>query len=411
MSIEENGSRVESSREDHAGTSTFDSAARGLADGSVSRGKALRMLAASLFGGALVAAPAVAVAAPKPGGTGCPKPGEIRVNGKCQCNTAEGLVTCGASKRCVDPNACGGGQHVDTETCKCVCDNPGETLCPGTGNCVSNACPEGAVLETSGESCECQCRNTAKEIVGTQCVCKDPNCPNAGEVRDPDTCVCACPEGTNRCRNSLGIVACVSECQTGEVLKDCVCVPEVTCAGICPEGCCDQGTCLGGDSNTACGTAGGPCVDCAALGQVCVNGECKECATNADCDTNVNNAHAICTANNTCDFACNDGFTLIDGACCANANVCGGVCLTSGCCQAGVGQPGTTNAACGTGGGACAVCGAGQTCTSGTCQSTCRAVSTACTDNAQCCSGRCRRGAGAGTGCGSNSDCTCRAAV
>jgi hypothetical protein len=57
MSVEGNGSRAESFREDHTGTSTFDSAARGLADGFVSRGKALRMLAASLFGGTLAAIP------------------------------------------------------------------------------------------------------------------------------------------------------------------------------------------------------------------------------------------------------------------------------------------------------------------------------------------------------------------
>src|SRR5215211_6024266 len=115
MSIEENRSRVESSREDHTGTSTFDSAARGLADGSVSRGKALRMLAASLFGGALLAAPGTAMAAsgPKPGGTGCNKPGQIRQGGKCVCNPNEPLVTCTSGSgdiRCVDQNACGGGQ-------------------------------------------------------------------------------------------------------------------------------------------------------------------------------------------------------------------------------------------------------------------------------------------------------------
>jgi len=49
-------------------------------------------------------------------------------------------------------------------------------------------------LETSGESCECQCRNTAKEIAGTQCVCKtDITCAGTGEVIDPDTCACGCP--------------------------------------------------------------------------------------------------------------------------------------------------------------------------------------------------------------------------
>src|SRR5215213_5709957 len=224
MSIEENGSRVESSREDHTGTSTFDSAARGLADGSVSRGKALRMLAASLFGGALVAAPAaVAVAAPKPGGTGCPKPGEIRVNGKCQCNTAEGLITCGSSNRCVDPNACGTGQHVDTETCKCECDNPGEILCNGT--CVPSNCPSGQTLNTS--SCTCECRNDLKEINDGQCVCKATITCGVGEQVNPDTCACECATGFLRCGGN-----CVPECETGDVLKNCECVPELTCLDI-----------------------------------------------------------------------------------------------------------------------------------------------------------------------------------
>jgi hypothetical protein len=331
MSIEENGSRVESSREDHTGTSTFDSAARGLADGSVSRGKALRMLAASLFGGALVAAPAaVAVAAPKPGGTGCPKPGEIRVNGKCQCNTAEGLITCGPSDRCVDPNACGGGQHVDPDTCKCVCDNPGETLCPGTGNCISNACPEGAFLETSGESCSCQCRNPGKEIdtIQGKCVCTPVTCAGGElEVQDPDTCACVCAPATVRCGGE-----CVAECLEGFVLKNCECVEEVTCAGVCTEGCCDStNICRGGDSNTACGTTG-TCTDCTqtANTKVCVNGECRQCAANADCGANQQ------CVNNVCENVVTPPPTCPAGRCAGGPNpvncgtVAGCVCQGSG---------------------------------------------------------------------------------
>jgi len=72
-------------------------------------------------------------------------------------------------------------------------------------------------LETSGESCECQCRNTAKEIAGTQCVCKtDITCAGTGEVIDPDTCACGCPPATVRCGGN-----CVDECLPGFVLKNC----------------------------------------------------------------------------------------------------------------------------------------------------------------------------------------------
>src|SRR5919107_1423850 len=96
MSIEENGHTNSengegASREESTAEHSFDELARGLGTGTVPRRKALRMLAASLFGGVLVAAPAgVAWAAPKPpqpgGSKGCPT-GQIRVDGTCQCPT------------------------------------------------------------------------------------------------------------------------------------------------------------------------------------------------------------------------------------------------------------------------------------------------------------------------------------
>src|SRR5919112_907502 len=95
MSIEENGytngeNGKVASREDSTAEHSFDELARGVSTGTIPRRKALRMLAASLFGGALVAAPAgMALAAPKPGGTGCPVAGQTRntTNGKCECPT------------------------------------------------------------------------------------------------------------------------------------------------------------------------------------------------------------------------------------------------------------------------------------------------------------------------------------
>jgi Cys-rich repeat protein len=377
MSIEENGSRVESSREDHTGTSTFDSAARGLADGSVSRGKALRMLAASLFGGALVAAPAgMALAAPrdnrKPGGTGCPKAGQIRNNhGECVCQSQ--LITCGPTNNesCVDPNTCGGGQRVNTTTCKCECINSNETLCPGTGQCVSNACPEGAFLETSGQSCECQCRNNLQEIntVTKKCECTN-TCDTApppvgkGEVRNDETCACECPPNFLRCGGN-----CVAECLEGFVLKNCECVAEVTCLDICVEGCCDQGTCRGGDLDTACGAAGEACEDCTAAGNVCVNGDCVECATNAQCAAGQACVDNVCGACTT-DAQCGTGQVCSSGVCVQ--------CVTNAQCAAGQACVNNVCGACTTD----AQCGTGQVCSSGVCVTA--PTTGTCTTNADC---------------------------
>src|SRR5215212_247992 len=151
MSIEENRSRVESSREDHTGTSTFDSAARGLADGSVSRGKALRMLAASLFGGVLVAAPAgVALAAPgdnrKPGGTGCPVAGQIRTNGKCECPSTASAI-CG--NRCVNNSCPASGQTFNNDSCQCECPAGQQVV---NGACVPGCTGNNQVLCTPSGS-------------------------------------------------------------------------------------------------------------------------------------------------------------------------------------------------------------------------------------------------------------------
>jgi hypothetical protein len=51
----------------------FDDLARGLADGSITRGKAIRLMGAALVGGALASIPGIAEAAPapKPGGRKC----------------------------------------------------------------------------------------------------------------------------------------------------------------------------------------------------------------------------------------------------------------------------------------------------------------------------------------------------
>ena len=85
---------------------SFDALAKGLANGTVSRRKALRMFGAVLVGGTLASIPGVAFAA------ACPSP-RIRCRGEC---CAEGVTTCegtGKNKTC--------GPRICPVTCCCTC--------------------------------------------------------------------------------------------------------------------------------------------------------------------------------------------------------------------------------------------------------------------------------------------------
>jgi CXCXC repeat len=264
MSVEENGYRngengEVSSREDSTAEHSFDDLTRGLATGTVSRRKALGVVLASLFGGAFAFVPGMAMAnhGPKHGGTGCPKAGQIRENGKCVCPA--GTTEC--RNGCVN-EVCSGGRIFNANTCQCECET-NQVFCGGT---CQPECPGGKVRDPL--TCACTCASTEVECGGR---CLDPTC-SGGRALDLDTCTCECPEATDVfCGGN-----CVQGCVEGQVLnRNCQCVDEVTCEDVC-EGCCDGGQCKGGSSDTACGTAGLPCRDCAALGQVCVNGLCQE---------------------------------------------------------------------------------------------------------------------------------------
>jgi hypothetical protein len=61
-----------------AGERSFDELASGLASGTLSRGKALRLMGAALVGGVLASIPGMAGAAPKPKCPGCLSPCSCR---------------------------------------------------------------------------------------------------------------------------------------------------------------------------------------------------------------------------------------------------------------------------------------------------------------------------------------------
>jgi hypothetical protein len=82
----------------------FDELASGLASGSISRGKALRLMGAALVGGTLASFPGIAWAKPnKPNGAKCQR------NSQC------------ASGQCVE-RVCGSGGPTCTPSCPADCD-------------------------------------------------------------------------------------------------------------------------------------------------------------------------------------------------------------------------------------------------------------------------------------------------
>src|SRR3712207_3008844 len=101
MPEQENHTGEVHSSADSTAEYSFDELARGLASGTVSRRKALKWMGGALLGGVLASIPGVAVAAPPPGrgrpsgSQGCPNVGEIRVGGRCQCQSGQEL--CGGA--------------------------------------------------------------------------------------------------------------------------------------------------------------------------------------------------------------------------------------------------------------------------------------------------------------------------
>lgn len=142
---------------------SFDELASGLASGSLTRGKALRLMGAALLGGVLASGPGVALAAP----TECTSP-EVKCRGKCvdpsSFNTERDCGACGnkCPVSCVPafPGCQEGRAKGRVQT---VCDRTteGETTCLANcqgGSCSSSGeCPSGMVCSTKFGRCLSRC--------------------------------------------------------------------------------------------------------------------------------------------------------------------------------------------------------------------------------------------------------------
>ena len=180
------------------------------------------------------------------------------------CGGSCGECTCSGAGDCPIGMAC----NTTTGQCESACGDASHSICHG-GCCGGGTCQPGTVPSAcgSGRACVvCDATNPSgsacvigpTEGFGGHCGCNasETDCPAASEQSGGEACLLA------------GIDLCTTECLGPN---------ETGCNG----GCCTAafgttgGTCQPGTADTACGVnTGGPCVDCTASLNHCVNGTC-----------------------------------------------------------------------------------------------------------------------------------------
>ena len=270
------------------------------------------------------------------------------------------------------------------------------------GCCDENGeCRSGAEDEACGElGATCDVCDTATQV------CADGACrglatlPDGGSNNDhdggavndcsPSTCANGCCDSTGHCNTSGTSANCgtggglCSQCTSGQMCLNGMCSAQCN-------GCLDAaGNCQTGNLETACGSNGNVCSSCFS-GQACQNGQCvnTSCsASNCDgcCDGNTcitTPTDAQCGIGGQACMSCQGGATCQSGTCQGgnNSGDDGGIgfpdagfdCIFSGqgCIDfSGTCHPGTTDDACGSGGGLCTPCITflGESCVNGSCQ-------------------------------------------
>ncbi len=317
----------------------------------------------------------------------------------------------------------------------------GPTSCP-TGCCdTSGVCRVGTDLRACGGlGVLCQdCTATGQDL----CSADRKACGRSVAVCDGTTCPGGCcvarPGGPAECFTGVdptacgtGGAACVNCTTTGQSCdpRSRSCSAATKCDPTTCAGCCVGDQCLTGVAPTACGSKGGQCQNCQALGTTCdpVPGGGGACQGPGRCGPQ--NCGGCCDMLGLCtegidDTSCGRGGQ--DCVSCAPARVCaprtqpnGRTCVDpptcgpgncNGCCDGNVCVPGTQNDACGVRGAQCQDCAAGgNICQAGVCSPGCGAANCR-----GCCQGnRCLPGFN-NDSCGSGGaacvDCTVRAAT
>ena len=189
----------------------FDDLARGLADGSITRGKALRLMGAALVGGALGSVGIGEASADPPGckrnGKHCTRNEQCCSGycsgGSCQAQTTTTTTTTSTTSTSTTPGCMplGGTCGSNGECCtgRCASDTCAEP-CPSDRVLVSNgtcAIPCTSVDECPGfPSCACLNSTEGGFCAGSQsgnfCDINDPRFCDTGELCSVGVCFTAC---------------------------------------------------------------------------------------------------------------------------------------------------------------------------------------------------------------------------
>jgi hypothetical protein len=191
----------------------FDELARGLAAGTVSRRKALRLMGAALVGGALASFPGAAWAA-KGGNSACAKycktlfGGDTAAQEECTAQGTRGTGPCFACGGTGNPApTCGTNEVLNPETCRCqagtclvgtfecdYCENPytgrQPCFCYATADGTGTVCGDIGGRSFSASSCD-ECTRA----IGSVCV-RNPNPEGSGYEF---ACTYPCFNGTTFC--------------------------------------------------------------------------------------------------------------------------------------------------------------------------------------------------------------------
>jgi hypothetical protein len=184
---EHQSSQVHSNPQSEIVTS-FDDLAKGLASGTLSRGKALRWMGGALVGAALASLPGVAWAE----GGRC-STGRIRCNDNCV-NLQTSERHCGScGNRCRSTQTCCKGKCVNTQTNERHCGGC-SNRCDEGEECVAGVCEGGEPICTPSCPSPCFC---ADREDGTGPVCIDCSQIACEQLPSMPSASCAdCPTGT-----------------------------------------------------------------------------------------------------------------------------------------------------------------------------------------------------------------------
>jgi hypothetical protein len=188
---------------DDRGASSFDELAVGLSSGSISRGKALRLMGAALVGGTLGSLGGVAAADEecKSLTKKCRKD-EQCCSGNCSKSGTSRFGTCACQENggsCASNGQCCSGNCGEDHKCAAACGSLGAT-CTSGGDCCSGNCDSGFCLPPTGLTfltCVCSDSTSFQRCTSLGCfsdplfeVCS-PLCSSHGGV---SSTVCGCDE-------------------------------------------------------------------------------------------------------------------------------------------------------------------------------------------------------------------------